>query len=115
MEITKINDQLNNYDFLRLKTNEKKPINILYFIKKQMSRSSEILNLLNEVWVKDIVNVIKKHVDMNRDSQRRIKLFLDSIHTIMSNKLKELIYKSLDSAITFFTRYQTESTSELSI
>lgn len=44
--------------------------------------------MLCEGWVKKISNVIEEHINLKQESYTKLKQFFNSIHIIMSNKLK---------------------------
>lgn len=87
--ILRENQKLDEIEFFKVrKQNQYRPLNILYYLKKNMTQLTEAITFLNENWVKKIVELINKNIDLNKENITKLKQFFNSIHIIMSNKLK---------------------------
>lgn len=70
-------------------------MNILYHLKKHSNNFAETLNFLNEKWVKGAVEIITRNKNWKKENIKNFKTFMNNVHTLMSNKLKDLVYRSL--------------------
>jgi hypothetical protein len=81
--------------FKRRKEGEYRPYSILYYIKRNVNQLNEGFNALCEGWVRTVAQIIEQQIDLKQESYQRMRQFFNSIHIIMSNKLKEVVYQAI--------------------
>ncbi len=66
--------------------------------------------MLCEGWAKKISTIIEEHINLKQESYQKLKQFFNSIHIIMSNKLKELVYGAISDILKEFTAFEINPT-----
>lgn len=90
--------------FKRRREGEYRPYNILYYIKRNTNQLNEAYLFLCEGWAKKIATLIEEQISLKQENYQKLRQFFNSIHIIMSNKLKELIYTTLNNITSEFTQ-----------
>jgi hypothetical protein len=62
--------------------------------------------VLCEGWVKKIANIIEQSISLKQENYQKLKQFFNSIHIIMSNKLKEIIYNAITDILNEFNAFE---------
>ena len=109
MEISTLNKKIEEIDFFDTKHQESKPVNVLYFIKKQNTHISEVISYLSTTWTKNIAEIVKKNIAIDEEPERKIESVLKLVNVMMSNTLKTIIIKSLKQIKSFFEKYKIKS------
>lgn len=105
MEITDINLKIKEIDLFMIKNHIAKAVNVLYFIKKQKTQTSEIVTYLSTEWIKNVVQVVKRHICVPNLSQDKINTLIQLINVILSNTLKSIIQTSFKKLTDFFGQF----------
>ena len=90
--------------FKKRKEGEYRPYNILYYIKRNTNQLKESYSLLCDSWAKKISTIIEQSIDLKQENYQKLKQFFNAIHIIMANKLKEVIYNTIEDIINEFNK-----------
>lgn len=55
---------MKDLDLFRIKNQDSKPVNVLYFIKKQTTSIAEVLMYLSSDWIKLVADIVEKHINL---------------------------------------------------
>lgn len=96
---------MKDIDLFRIKNQDNKPVNVLYFIKKQNTHISDIMAYLGSDWIKLVGDIVQKHLDFENEPEKKTTTFLRLINVMLSNTLKNIVYQSFDKLAKFFLRF----------
>lgn len=68
LEISNFNLKMKDLDLFRIKNPDNKPVNVLYFIKKQNTHIADVMTYLSSDWIKLVSDVVHKHVNFEEES-----------------------------------------------
>ena len=54
---------MKDLDLFRIKNPDNKPVNVLYFIKKQNTHIADIMTYLSSDWIKLVSDIVHKYVN----------------------------------------------------
>ena len=54
---------MKDIDLFRIKNQDNKPVNVLYFIKKQNTHITDIMAYLSSDWIKIICDIVQKYIN----------------------------------------------------
>lgn len=97
-------------DLFRMKNQDSKPVNVLYFIKKQHTHIADIMSYLSSDWIKRIASIVSKHINFDEEPEKKSITFIRLINVMLSNTLKNIVYQSFSKLIAFFTKLSRKST-----
>lgn len=67
---------------------------MLYFIKKQNTHISDIITYLSSDWIKIVGDIVEKHIDFEKYSEKKTNTFIRLVNVMLSNTLKYIVYQS---------------------
>lgn len=100
---------MKDLDLFRIKSQDNKPVNVLYFIKKQNTHIADIMTYLSSDWIKLVSQILQKHVDFELEPESKTTTFIRLINVMLSNTLKNIVYQSFNKLAAFFSKFSKNS------
>jgi dynein heavy chain len=107
LELMKLWQDYENYLFVKLPNPREDPLTLESFLTNQNKQMFTVKNLLTQDWNKSAVDILREELE-NLDKDQT-KTFFESVATLMSNQVRELITKSIDAYVNFFRRFKKDA------
>lgn len=109
LEIANFNLKMKDLDLFRMKNQDNKPVNVLYFIKKQHTHIADIISYLSSDWIKRVASIVSRHINFDEEPEKKTTTFIRLINVMLSNTLKNIVYQSFNKLVEFFNKFSKKS------
>ena len=104
LQLMKLWQEYENHLFISLPQPREKPVVLAQFIESQGNQMIKVKNLLSSQWNMSAVNILREELEILDKDQ--MGMFFSSVATLMSNQVRDLITKSVNSYVEFFRRFK---------